>query len=52
MQATIYGDDIPSYDDAIKYQKEYEISNAVVKPIKRRCTLEQRSMRWSLIIEL
>ena len=35
MQATIYGDDIPSYDDAIKYQKEYEISNAVVKPIKK-----------------
>ncbi|KAJ8438688.1 hypothetical protein Cgig2_011871 [Carnegiea gigantea] len=37
MGVTIYGDDIASYAAAIKCRKEYEISNAVVKPLKRHC---------------
>ena len=36
---TIYGDDIASYAEAIKCRKEYEISDAVVKPLKRQFPL-------------
>ncbi|KAJ8420814.1 hypothetical protein Cgig2_030565 [Carnegiea gigantea] len=36
MGVTIYGDDIASYVEAIKRRKEHEISDAVVKPLKRQ----------------
>ncbi|KAJ8438207.1 hypothetical protein Cgig2_001925 [Carnegiea gigantea] len=39
MGVTIYGDDIASYVEAIKRRKEHEISDAVVKPLKRQFPL-------------
>ncbi|KAJ8427112.1 hypothetical protein Cgig2_030274 [Carnegiea gigantea] len=39
MGVTIYGDDIASYAEAIKCREEYEISDAVVKPLKRQFPL-------------
>ena len=39
MGVTIYGDDIASYAEAIKCRKEYEISDAIIKPLKRQFPL-------------
>ena len=39
MEVTIYGDDIASYTKAIKCRKEYEISDAIVKPLKSQFPL-------------
>ncbi|KAJ8420279.1 hypothetical protein Cgig2_023571 [Carnegiea gigantea] len=36
MQATIFGDNIALYGKAVKFEKEYEITNAKIKPIKEQ----------------
>ena len=42
MQATIFGDNVAHYDKAVKFGKEYEISNARIKHIKEQyCTTEE-----------
>ena len=46
MGVTIYGDDIASYAEAIKCRKEYEISDTVVKPLKRQFPL--RSEKYEM----
>jgi len=49
MGVTIYGDDIASYAEAIKRRKEHEISDAVVKPLKRQfpLRLEKYEMKFT-----
>ena len=49
MGVTIYGDDIASYAEAIKCRKEYEITDAVVKPLKRRFSLRPKKYEMEFI---
>ena len=48
MQATIFGDNIAHYDKAVKFGKQYEISNARIKRIKEqyRTTEEEYEMEF------
>ena len=36
MQATIFGDNIALYGKAVKFEMDYEITNAKIKPIKEQ----------------
>uniref|UniRef100_A0A7C8ZUK9 Replication protein A 70 kDa DNA-binding subunit B/D first OB fold domain-containing protein n=1 Tax=Opuntia streptacantha TaxID=393608 RepID=A0A7C8ZUK9_OPUST len=48
IQATIFGDNVAHYDKAVKFGKEYEISNARIKHIKEqyRTTEEEYEMEF------
>ena len=48
MQATIFGDNIALYGKAVKFGKEYEITNAKIKPMKEqyRTSEEQYEMKF------
>lgn len=48
MQATIFGDNIALYGKAVKFGKEYEITNAKIKPMKEqyRTSEEQYEMEF------
>ena len=48
MQATIFGNNVAHYNKAVKFGKEYEISNARIKRIKEqyRTTEEEYEMEF------
>ena len=48
MKATIFGNDIESFSEALQRNGEYELSNAVVSPVAAKYAI--RSKEYSLII--
>ena len=48
MKATIFGNDIESFSESLQRNGEYELSNAIIKPVDAKYAM--RSNEYSLII--
>ena len=49
MQATIFGDNIALYGKAVKFGKEYEITNAKIKPMKEQYRMSEEKYEIKVV---
>jgi len=49
MQATIFGDNIALYGKAVKFGKEYEITNAKIKPMKEQYPMSEEQYEIEVV---